>query len=527
MGIISLLLSAFAAICVLVLSNAAESKKRSSSSISDVRLSNGDHGILEVYAQGVWGTVCDDWFESADLEVTCRMLGRSPGEILESGSSLYDSYPILLDNVECDGNEATLNECAHNAIGDHNCGQSELVAIRCGESTHGPEAVDGQLRIIGYQGPHEGQLQVFHEGVWGAICDDFFDSDAAEVACREMGYTNGGSQLDSGVYDYESGDSQSFWLDNVLCNGGEPRLIDCGHNPWGDNNCGNHETVNIRCEGAPSATQEPGQNTEDGTVTIMGGETPHEGYLMVYHNNQWGHVCDDMFDYDAATVACRQMGYTEGEMSGRDGEMSRSDNYMGDAVYIADQIWLDSVLCYGQEETILDCQHNEWGDHNCGHHENVYLLCDGRAGNQGPGEESTPDGAVRIHNQPAGGNGPAIGLLEVYYDGVWGTVCDDFFDDFAATAACRSIGYDAGSIHLDNQGYSYGQEDQPIWLDDVQCGPHASNLLDCDYSLGSHNCGHHEDVNVRCYQSNPVTTAGGSGDYNDDDEDYSWAFNKL
>ena len=42
-----------------------------------VRLSNGDHGIVQVYYDGQYGTVCDDTFGDNDVGCTivCRELG--------------------------------------------------------------------------------------------------------------------------------------------------------------------------------------------------------------------------------------------------------------------------------------------------------------------------------------------------------------------------------------------------------------------------------------------------------------------
>ena len=39
------------------------------------------------------------------------------------------------------------------------------------------------------------------------------------------------------------------------------------------------------------------------------------------------------------------------------------------------QIWLDNLQCVGEEASLGLCQHRGWGIHNCGHSEDVSILC--------------------------------------------------------------------------------------------------------------------------------------------------------
>ena len=86
--------------------------------------------------------------------------------------------------------------------------------------------------------------------------------------------------------------------------------------------------------------------------------------------------------------------------------------------------------------------------------------------------------------------------MEVFHDNIWGTVCDDDWDNMDARVVCSSLGFVGGTAVTYTK---FGEGTGQIWLDDVDCGEHYANLEECRHSgWGVHNCGHHEDAGVEC-----------------------------
>ncbi|NXN25524.1 HIPL1 protein, partial [Nycticryphes semicollaris] len=90
-------------------------------------------GRVEVYINGEWGTVCDDGWSSPAAAVVCHQLGF-PYVVRASKKAEFGegtSLRILLDDVQCSGQEKTLLECHHADIGTHNCSHEEDAGVVC------------------------------------------------------------------------------------------------------------------------------------------------------------------------------------------------------------------------------------------------------------------------------------------------------------------------------------------------------------------------------------------------------------
>ena len=112
------------------------------------------------------------------------------------------------------------------------------------------------------------------------------------------------------------------------------------------------------------------------------------------------------------------------------------------------------------------------------------------------------------------GRNQSHGRVEVCAFDIWGTVCDDRWDDIDARVVCRQLGYICkhigiiiiiiilcclvAGISIGNNVKS-GNSSQPIYLDNVNCIGTETSLFNCSHNgIGQHNCIHSEDAGVVC-----------------------------
>ena len=99
-----------------------------------VRLVNGQDahvGRVEVYYAGEWGAICNDLFNLTAANVVCKQLGY-PGAVRVASNFGSDSAQIWLDDVQCTGNETSIDQCSHNGFNIYDCNfDTDQVGVEC------------------------------------------------------------------------------------------------------------------------------------------------------------------------------------------------------------------------------------------------------------------------------------------------------------------------------------------------------------------------------------------------------------
>ncbi|XP_029107702.1 scavenger receptor cysteine-rich type 1 protein M130-like [Scleropages formosus] len=97
-----------------------------------------------------------------------------------------------------------------------------------------------------------------------------------------------------------------------------------------------------------------------------------------------------------------------------------------------------------------------------------------------------------------GDSSTCSGRVELWYEGSWGTICDDLWDINDAQVICRQLG--CGAALKAHGNAVFGRGNGSIWLNEVKCRGDELHLWDCPHSLQDHttSCSHKEDAGVTC-----------------------------
>lgn len=52
--------------------------------------------------------------------------------------------------------------------------------------------VNGSIRVMGGSSSMEGRVEICQDGDWGTVCDDGWTTVDANIACRQLGFSNSG-----------------------------------------------------------------------------------------------------------------------------------------------------------------------------------------------------------------------------------------------------------------------------------------------------------------------------------------------
>ena len=97
-------------------------------------------------------------------------------------------------------------------------------------------------------------------------------------------------------------------------------------------------------------------------------ENEMQGRIEIKYYGTWGTICADHFNIFSANVACRRLGYVAA---------SRLLDTLGIS---GGQIWMDDVLCIGNESSLEMCPHVGFGKTagGCTHFNDIGVECIGK-----------------------------------------------------------------------------------------------------------------------------------------------------
>ncbi|XP_072298074.1 scavenger receptor cysteine-rich type 1 protein M130-like isoform X2 [Eucyclogobius newberryi] len=347
-----------------------------------IQLVNGTSrcsGRVEIYHAGEWGTICDDRWGLQEANVACRELDCGTAvEVKFKAFYGQGTGQVWMDDIDCTGSENALAECSHRGFGENDCDHNEDAGLVCSES----------VRLLNGTDRCSGRLEVFHNNQWRKICNNYWSLTQAKIVCREL-ECGAPKQLHEPLHFGDSG-AQGYI---ASCSGSVDSISQCGIQA----STASCDGVFLSCAGVQP-------------LRLVNGTDRCSGRVELFHDGQWGTVCDDEWDIHEAEVVCRAMDCGSTQRATVGAFFGQGDG----------NIWLDDLNCLGNESSLLHCQHPSFGENNCGHGEDAGVICSAN---------------IRLTN----GTDLCSGRVEIYHNAVWSAAVNVNWGINEATVVCREM----------------------------------------------------------------------------------------
>ncbi|XP_062913388.1 deleted in malignant brain tumors 1 protein-like [Mobula hypostoma] len=411
-------------------------------------------GRLEIHYNGYWWTAYVYGWQERYATIVCQELGC--GDALDAPLNIHFGgvkRPYVY--LHCHGSVTSLRECQVKSIA---YSDSREVGVICA-GKDGPRLVGGENRC-------SGRVEVQHGDQWGTLCDEYFSLEDASVVCEQL-QCGAVKAIPKSAYFGEG--KGPMWKDNYRCQGNESRLADCPVSAWGQISCSLGNDASLIC------------TDENWSLRLNDGGSRCDGRVEVYDNGTWRRVHDKFWTINETNVVCRQL-HCGSAISAYNFSNYRENER---------PVLVTEVQCEGNESHLRNCK-SSVSKRSSSDIPGVGVLCSGH-----------------LQLRLSGSDDACAGRLEIYYDGSWGTVCDDSWDLVDANVVCKQLG--CGYALEDKTILDYcGQSTGIVWLDEVNCSGNESHLWECPSApWGQHDCTHKEDVTIKCSEHKEICLMNG------------------
>ncbi|KAG9463934.1 hypothetical protein GDO78_020772, partial [Eleutherodactylus coqui] len=397
----------------------------------DFRLTNSSQrcsGRGEMFA-GKWGALCHSHWDLQAANVLCRQLQCGTAVSVSQGTDFGDNNLIWTDEFHCEGTESNIRECANTGLGNGMCPDQATASVTCSGTME-------SIRLVGGTSHCDGRLEVLQNETWGRVTDHQWDIKDAQVVCRQL---HCGEAIEP--FTLKGPVHGIIQWDNVICQGSENDIKEC-----------------LKTESKSSdATTDLGKDvgvicSESQSVHLTDGPGRCAGMVQVYHRGQWAMVSGDSWTLADAHVVCKEL------------KCGHAINATTAVINGAANVWLKGLKCGGHESKLRECPSSSWGEEDAGEKEAARLFC----------SEFTD---LRL----VGGANKCEGQLEIYYNGKWGSVCNNVMTMQTVSLICKQLG--CGSSGLYQEGASTSDVDAaPSWLDFIKCRYRDRSVSECPSS---------------------------------------------